>query len=41
MTYRKEGVTMGVNQIDEYACWVTDSEKIHKVYMHLKNRSVL
>jgi len=36
MTYRKEGVTMGVNQIDEYACWLTDSEKIHKVYMHLK-----
>ncbi len=35
MTYRKEGVTMGVNQIDEYARWETDSEKIHKVYMHL------
>jgi copper homeostasis protein len=41
MTYRKKGLTMGIDQIDEYARWETDSEKIHKVHMCLKNRSIL
>jgi len=37
----KKGLTMGIDQIDEYARWETDSEKIHKVHMCLKNKSVL
>lgn len=38
MVYRKEQVTMGSKYIDEYAYWVTDSEKIRKVYTSLENK---
>jgi copper homeostasis protein len=37
MAYRKDAVTMGSEYMDEYANWVTDSEKIRKVYTSLEN----